>query len=486
MNHTLKLVSLLLLYIFTGCNNDVERSLTLYEQGKYYEEQQQLDSATYFYRESLNLLKNKNESQKIGEIYNRLGNIFLQTDLYEKAYESYNEAERYNSLLTDKTNLSKSIRGMGLSFAYRYMPDSALNYFLKAFELSDFVNDTTEILLINNNLSNIYCELGQYEKALYYNNIVLTLSKDSINLCRSWLTKASIHLEYQQYDSAWYYYELGAHSNNIYTKAACYSALSELSQILQLPDSSKYLKLFSILNDSIDRCSQSVQVQSSDQNYLMAQTINKHKYSFVYVLAIFFLLCAVIVMFLVYYHKRKLRIERQKKDEEVQGYKNTIQELYIEMKTLQQEIDSIKDCEKNLSESTQKYERLKEIEDNIIANINNVAINCSTNFMRSHEYKQIKEKLRGTCVELTKKERENIYSTVMKAFEPLTQYLSTFMNMATDDCFLCCLALLGFTSKDCAVLRCVTWNAIRSQKNRIKTKFIEVFHTLELYDSIFK
>ena len=49
MNHTLKLVSLLLLYIFTGCNNDVERSLTLYEQGKYYEEQQQLDSATYFY-----------------------------------------------------------------------------------------------------------------------------------------------------------------------------------------------------------------------------------------------------------------------------------------------------------------------------------------------------------------------------------------------------------------------------------------------------
>ena len=58
------------------------------------------------------------------------------------------------------------------------------------------------------------------------------------------------------------------------------------------------------------------------------------------------------------------------------------------MKTLQQEIDSIKDCEKNLSESTQKYERLKEIEDNIIANINNVAINCSTNFMRSHEYKQ--------------------------------------------------------------------------------------------------
>ncbi len=486
MSHTLKLVSLLLLYIFTGCNNDVERSLTLYEQGKSLQDSQCLDSAVVCYRKAIELLQNSNEDELLGNIYNQLGDLFLQTDVYEKAYEAYSKAKEYNSKLKDKTNLSKSYRGMGKSYAFRYVPDTALTFFMNAFELSDLIKDTSEILLINNNLSIAYFELGQYEKALYHNNIALNLSTDSVDLCRGWFIKADIFAKYQQYDFAWYYYELGTHSNNIYTKAACCWALSELSQKLQLPDSSKYLKLFSILNDSIDRCSQSIQVQSSDQNYLMAQTINKHKYSFVYVLAIFFLLCAVIVMFLVYYHKRKLRIERQKKDEEVQGYKNTIQELYIEMKTLQQEIDSIKDCEKNLSESTQKYERLKEIEDNIIANINNVAINCSTNFMRSHEYKQIKEKLRGTCVELTKKERENIYSTVMKAFEPLTQYLSTFMNMATDDCFLCCLALLGFTSKDCAALRCVTWNAIRSQKNRIKTKFIEVFHTLELYDSIFK
>lgn len=485
MSHTLKLVSLLLLYIFTGCNNDVERSLTLYEQGKSLQDSQCLDSAVVCYRKAIELLQNSNENELLGNIYNQLGDLFLQTDMYEKAYEAYSKAKEYNSKLKDKTNLSKSYRGMGKSYAFRYVPDTALTFFMNAFELSDLIKDTSEILLINNNLSIAYFGLGQYEKALYHNNIALNLSTGSVDLCRGWFAKADILAKYQQYDSAWYYYELGAHSNNIYTKAACYSALSELSQILQLPDSNKYLKLFVVLKDSIERRDQSAQVEAVDHKFLINKTEKSYRYKLI-LMFVFLLLCVIISIHLIHRHKKRLSSEREKRIEDIQKNENIISQLHEEMLVLQQEVDAVKDYEKNISENARKLELLKEAEKNVVKNIMNMAVSCSDAFSKSDECKQIRAKLQKTTPKLDKKERDYIYRVVMERFDPLIQYLSTSMNMNLDDCFLCCLSLAKFTAKESAALRCVSWNAIRSQKSRIKMKFIETFHTLEIYEFIFK
>lgn len=485
MNHAQKIACCLLILVFIGCKSKVSNFSYFYEQGKYYEEKQQFDSAIYFYREALDLLKNLNEPEKTGETYNRLGDIFLETSLYEKAFDSYKEASKYNFHIADKTYYSKSLRGMGNSFAFRSMPDSAINYFLSILKWSASIKNKREILLIHNNLSNAYFETEQYDSALYHSNIAISLSKAAEDFYRESLMRADIFTKYQRYDSAWYYYELGSHSNDIFIKASCYWTLSELSQKLLKADSTKYLRMFSILNDSIDRLDQSVQVETADEKYLTHKVENDYERKLFFALS-GVLLCIFISTVFIHFHKKKSSIHSQRQQEETQRKDGLITQLYNEMSILQHEINARKEQERNLSENDQRYERLEELIENVTKNMVNTAKICSRNFTRSSKYKNIKLKLQRTTPGLTPKERDYVHDTVMTYFDPLIKYLAIFMDMPKEDCFLCCLTLSKFSDKESSQIRCVSWSAIRSQKNRIKSRIIDTLHKPELYEFIFK
>ena len=57
--------------------------------------------------------------------------------------------------------------------------------------------------------------------------------------------------------------------------------------------------------------------------------------------------------------------------------------------------------------------------------------------------------------------------------------------MPEDDCLFCCLALAQFTTKECAFIRGVTNDAIRSQNTRIKKRLADSFASIELFEFIF-
>lgn len=474
-----------MLSLLIGCHTNTKDSLALYEQGKAYEKQQHFDSAAICYRQAIDLIENKYATELSGQIYNQLGDMFLQADLYDKSYVAYNEARKYSSKLTDQTTCSKALRGIGKTFAYQEVKDSAIYYFQQAYYLSEAVRDTTELSLINNNLSNGYLALKQYDKASYHNHIALTLSKDSTNLCRNWLIKADLFEEKQQYDSAWHYYELGSHSDYIYTKAACYSKLASLSDSLHRSDSEKYLRLYTAIIDTIDHTGPSIQIATTDQNFLFSKKENKYM---TVLLSIFFSLFFFIgiSVLLIFTHRSKLVIMKKKRKEENQKQNEIISRLHKDMSILQQEIGAMKDSEKYLSENREKHKKLQEIENDITQYIMNTAIYCTDKFLKSDIYKQTKQQMKTTNPEINRKERENLFRAINNDFEPFIQYLRTLMSIPKEDCFLCCLALAQFTGKESAVLRCVSWNAIRSQKSRIKTKFAETFHSLALYEFIFK
>lgn len=468
-----------------GCHTNTKDSLALYEQGKAYEKQQHLDSAAICYRQAIDLIENKYATELSGQIYNQLGDMFLQADIYDKSYIAYNKARKYSSKLIDQTICSKALRGIGKTFAYQEVKDSAIYYFQQAYYLSEAIRDTTELALINNNLSNGYLALKQYEKASYHNHIALTFSKDSTNLCRNWLIKADLFEEKQQYDSAWYYYELGSHSDYIYTKAACYSKLASLSDSLHCSDSGKYLRLYTAIIDTIDFSKPSIQIVTADQDFLYSKEENKYMTLLYFILFSLFL-CIGISVLLMHTHWSKLAIIKKKRKEENQRLNDVISQLHNEMSALKQDIDAMKDSERELLANSDKYKKLQEIENDMTQYIMNAAIYSTDKFLKSDIYKQTKKQLSAPNPGLNKKERERLSHAISEDFEQFIRYLCAFMNISKEDCFLCCLALSGFTSKESSVLRCVSWNAIRSQKSRIKTKLTEMFHSSALYEFIFK
>ncbi len=466
-----------------GCNgNKVKESQRYFEIGKKQEELHRLDSATLCYRKAIDLLPdNKKNYELKGEICNRLGSVLLETDLYPEAYEVYKTACEYNIYCKDKTNLSVSLRGIGKSFAFQDKPDSAVNYFLKALELSPSIKDSTELLLINNNLSMVYKTLSQYEKALYYNNIAMLLSKDSATLYRNCFIRGDIFMECEQYDSAYYYYELGSHSSILQTQTASCWRLYEFCSKFHLSDSSKYLKLFISLNDSIDRSSQTVQIQSTNEKYLKNKAENKYRRIIGYILC-GLAIPLVFLGLLNYRHKRKLKMQEEKN----QKNKERILRLYEEITELKQELDSLKERGRSLSENVEKSRRLEEIQNNLIENIQSMAVDCTGRFKKSDDYKEIRKQLNENKFAVTEQEKQKIFKKVTAVYEPFIFALSTFTEMVKEDAYLCCLTLSGFTTKESSLFRGVSWEAIRSQKSRIKRRICTTFLSEKLFMFIFE
>ncbi len=473
MNYKNTLIFLLFCILTACAGNEHQMSLNYWKEGKKHEEMQRYDSATFYYRKALDILGNKNDDKLKGELYNGLGNVFSKVRLYHESFLSYKEAQKYNSRLTDKTNLSLSLRGMGKSFAFQHKPDSAVNYFLKASELSPFVKDTTELLLINNNLSAVYQTLGEYDRALHYNDIALSLSNDSIILCKNLQNRGNIFMGYGQYDSARYYYEAASHSRFLQTKAASYWRLYGLYSTLQLPDSSKYLKLFTILNDSIDRTSQIVQVESMEKKYLKSKAESKYKRSLLYIFSLFLLPISLFIWFIWRYRSK---LDKQRKM--VRKYEETF--------ALEQASGSAGKPEEKFIEHVEKFRKLKEAQNKIIESLMSAANDCTVNFKKTDEYKLIREKLKNNPSQLNKADMEDIFETVVQAYQSFITRLSHYVPVSIDDSYLCCLSLCRLSSQESAVLRGISQDSIRSQKRRIKSKFAKVLPTSELFKFIFE
>lgn len=482
MKHTKISILFLLCILVVGCaDNKLKESQNYFEVGKVQEEKQLLDSAAISYRKAIEALDKTDNTEQRGVIYNQLGNLFLHANLYNKATDVFKEAIKNNSVLTDKTYLSVSLRGKGKSFLFLDKPDSALHYFIKAFELSNQIEDIKEILLINNNLSTVYYVLQQYDKAYFYNQQALSLSKDSSDLFREWLSKADILMEFQQYDSAWYYYTLASQSPSVYTKAGCYWAISELTRILQLPDSSKYLKLFTLINDSIERLDQRVQVHFVDSHYLETRKLIEEKKISVTHQIFIIILFVLVASFLTIHYTKKLKKEKHKFEEE----QKKVLLLHEEMLAIQSELDSKIENENNLAERTIKCERIEEIRKDLIESIKKTAENCAKNLFKQNHYREIKRKLRENPLLLTNDDRKQLYDIITKTYQPFILNLVTFLGMAEEDCYLCCLALSKFTTKESSYLKKASWDAVRAQKSRIKKKNSEMLHSLELFEFVF-
>lgn len=140
---------------------------------------------------------------------------------------------------------------------------------------------------------------------------------------------------------------------------------------------------------------------------------------------------------------------------------------------------------KNIAERAMECERIEQIQRDLITNIKNIAENCTKDFFRQNIYQEIKCKLRKDSSLLTNADRRQLYDVITKTYQPFIYNLAALLNLSEDDCYVCCLSLSKFTTKEASYLKKISWDAVRSQKTRIKKKNLEILHSLELFEFIF-
>lgn len=457
-----------LLYLFvllcflSSCHVDRRtEALALLREGEEMADSGNPNSAVNLFRKAADLSTATGDAALQSEIYNCLGDIFLQHGVYDRAIEAYQQAADYVQMLPDKSLLSRAYRGIG---KYHYLCGNmkdALQYFQKARNLEDQIADVEEVSSIYNNLSNAYCELEDNDKALFCNSKAISLTKDSLKYFRNCAVRGRLLMLSHQYDSALYYIAIASRSNDARVRASSYYKLSEMPVASGITDSMKYvyLSLAKQLSDSIEDVNRSVQVVESEHLHQLQSLKSNAQSKLIY---ISFIVAAIVLLLVVYFHYW------------YKSKKNKYQQIIEHLDTSNRELHKVHEMNKSGWEKQ------------LISITVSAGNSCVERFVAMPFYERLKKKLQSEDASLTYNEQDELRQVVFEVFGNYIQQLSVIIDkLSTNDSLLCCLSLLKFSTRECALCRGVSNETIRSQRTRIKKKIPENFLKGGLFNLIF-
>ena len=162
----------------------------------------------------------KEVEKPIQRCYSFLGQIYKDFGIIDKALYFYNQAIRYS----EKEGLNRQLIYLyhNLSFVYTQLglPDSAFNYCKKSLEIAETTNLAPLKAISYRALAEYYSSINQTDSAKYYikNAIKLAESINYHNICNFYFSAGNIYYELGDYDKALYYgketLELAISANN--------------------------------------------------------------------------------------------------------------------------------------------------------------------------------------------------------------------------------------------------------------------------------
>lgn len=154
--------------------------------GLIFYETKDLKKALDFQLKALRIYKDKNDIEHIGATCTNLSNVYHSLNKLDSCEYYIKESIHYSTQVNDLYGLGIAYIDYAtiLSSAPYTRYDEALEYFLKALELKQKMNEEEGIVHIYINMSHIYKYKGDWENFLKYNRQALELSKKNTFLSR--------------------------------------------------------------------------------------------------------------------------------------------------------------------------------------------------------------------------------------------------------------------------------------------------------------
>lgn len=220
------------------------------------------------------------------------------------------------------------------------------------------------------------------------------------------------------------------------------------------------------LNKSIPTTDRTPPLSSAIIQQRVKQAMEKKdKESSIWVVIILFVGCILFLLYRKYFEKKIFYLQKEITTKS-QDFQNELKDNqwignYVELKALKE------------SEEAQITDRMVQI-----------STDCIRNLKKDPAYPKISDLL-SASTQLSVAERDLVHQVMKRSFYLYVKELSHYVPLADDDYYLCCMALAGFSTKQCALCRGVGDTAIRVRRKRIKEKMGIYFHSEKLYDSIF-
>ena len=444
-------------------NSDREQlAKSYFYSGCVHREQEDISTAINLYLKSLRTMPQGSDSAFLSMVYNDLGDCYTDQNMEETARNMYRQAYAINVNNHDTLRAFHNLSGIGGTFLLELQFDSALIYYQQALEMVLLLDYPVLLGVIYKNLSGVYNEQGEYGQANDCISRAIPYLLDIESSTSAYSLKGDILYNLGKKDSAFYYWNLGKNSSDIYTKTSNYYSIYQANKELSnWKDAILNVDSFIVYYDSIQSMNDRAEINELMDKHLLElhkyklSTEHRRTMNLLIILSLFFILVlSLIFMWRDRCRKNKyIALQKQLMDNRA--------EILLYGKDI---------CE----EENSKLHELKELRIDI----------CISLFRSTEGSKKLTELMKAKPKErisIIHNHRVLILNDIRRTFVDIMEDLNAcFSSLTMDDLLYCILVILHCPKEIIMDVMNTTSDAIKTRKNRIKNKMDK-----ELFEKVF-
>lgn len=482
---------------FVKSKNSYLKAKSLYYLGRVNQELLQPEKATEYYLAAIPYAENIKSYKLLAMIYNHIGGLYRQQDMYDKALIATKNSCEYFELAKDTVNLIYAVRDVGRVYLLMKETDSTLVCYQRALNLASLKKDRraessilVDIGLANRTIKNYSEALKMFREAIQINQ--------SDNMASVYLSLGSLYTQLGETDSAKTYLQKAQNSTNLYTKAGANYSLYKLSITLgEYKEAIHYNDIYLQVRDVIRKDEQKEEILKLTHRYEQQELkkemeLRRVRERLVYSISILFLLLALIVFTFFYLRSRwaKERLLRLK-EKQIQYEKDLrlLSEEQIEENKKQIEINrqklinkeaALQSIQRNLLDYNTK---LLKTENELIALKRGERAAKDNAFRQSGWTERIRlagidaRKLDSKLMPFMTKDFPELIKSLNEAYANFAIRLqNTFPQLRERELHICYLIKAGAKTGNIATIISMTPNAVTKKKKQILEK-MEIIDT---------
>lgn len=428
---------------------------------------------------------NKRYISHLAVLYNDIGLFYLSPiNDFEKAHYFFNKGLLLAEQIPDSMQITSLIANIGMSYLKEKDYEKALVYCEQGLELSTRLKNDIFSANITNNMAQIYEAQGDIKTARTYYLRTLEIYKKQNAVYLSGLANKSIadsYLMEEDYDKAcsrylkakFFFESSGANQELITT----YNMLSDIYSKQRKIDSAYYfLKLYSVLNDSINKTEDESRYQELNIKYETEKKekenviLKKNNEKQIVIQRVLFLLTIVIIVFMVivvlyFRQSRKLLLHKKlMADKENNNLK-----------------ENLEFRNKELTNNALQLVNLSVFTNKILIKIKEIL--PDTNDQGKKQLQDLKKEIETNFKQRNWKEFETHFIEVHNGFYERLQ--TKYPKLTPTEVKTCAFLRLNMSSKDIAALTYKSVRTVESLRSSIRKK-MALAHDVNLVSYLMK
>ena len=451
--------------------------------GLSYKESEDYDKAIDVFLFSLTKAKELKDYTLVGYIYSCIANIHELNKDIQNAEKDYEFAKNAFLQANNTKSYILALKNIARQKAYQNSLDEALNILHQGDSIARTLNDTSVFVSIYNTLGNIYCLMGDYEKA--EDNLLKSASLDTNSLNNNYLALTQMYLNVANLDKANYYLnKVDSNDNKYKGTIAYYKYLYEKERKNYM----SALENYEIWNDTyIDETMKKEEENILELEKKYDQAINETKLQelkisrLVYIVILCLsLICLFILHTLFRNHKKKMNNKIISLEEKINSINKELDVKKKELDIKKNEIEANKKDLEKLDELEHEIDglstELKQIKYTLLKNSSSgkKIADLAQKFIPNNKEALIDEKLY--------KAMEKDIRSIYPKYKALI--LEFYPEISISEWQYCCLLIFGLDNKSESRLLCVAPQSVRTRRLRLRKKLGIELEDMSIYEDL--